>query len=60
MGGDQPPGKAGRSLRNRDDLGQTARIDPGTELSKDQEKAIGKESLDSMVKSKALKKVCYR
>ena len=41
----------------RDDLGQPARIDPGAELSKDQEKAIGKESLDSMVKSKALKKV---
>lgn len=41
----------------RDELGETARIDPGTELSKEQEKAIGKDSLDSMVKSKALKKV---
>lgn len=41
----------------KDDLGQTARIDPGSELTKDQEKAIGKESLDALVKSKAVKKL---
>lgn len=41
----------------KDDLGETARIDPNTELTKAEEKALGKENLDSLVKSKAITKV---
>lgn len=38
----------------RDELGQTARVDPGAELTKDQEKALSKD-LATLVKQKAIK-----
>lgn len=38
----------------RDELGQTARVDPGAELTKDQEKALSKD-LANLVKQKAIK-----
>ena len=38
----------------RDELGQTARVDPGAELTKDQEKALSKD-LAHLVKQKAIK-----
>ncbi len=38
----------------RDELGQTARVDPGSELSKEQEKSLSKD-IPRLLKSKALK-----
>ena len=38
----------------RDELGQTARVDPGAELTKDQEKALSKD-LANLVKQKVIK-----
>ena len=38
----------------KDELGQTARVDPGAELTKDQEKALSKD-LATLVKQKAIK-----
>ena len=38
----------------RDELGQAARVDPGAELTKDQEKALSKD-LATLVKQKAIK-----
>ncbi len=40
----------------RDELGQTARIDPGTTLTKDHEKALAKD-MDSLVRRKAVREV---
>lgn len=40
----------------RDELGQTARVDPGAELTKDQEKALSKD-LATLVKQKAIKAI---
>ena len=37
-----------------DELGQTVRVDPGAELTKDQEKALSKD-LATLVKQKAIK-----
>ena len=38
----------------RDELGQTARVDPGSELTKEQEKALSKD-IPSLLKQKAIK-----
>lgn len=38
----------------RDELGQTARVDPGAELNKDQEKALSKD-IPFLLKQKAIK-----
>ncbi len=38
----------------RDELGQTARVDPGAELTKDQEKSLSKD-IPTLLKQKAIK-----
>ena len=45
---------AAHEILYRDELGQTARIDPGAELTKEQEEALAKD-IASLVKTKAIK-----